>query len=267
LVAYAGEAAAVSPAAYHIFSVGDLPITNSMVMSWLVSIALIFIIRWMVGQPKLLPSRGQALIEVLIENLKNVVEPIVGRHMVGPTFPILLSFFLFILIHNWSSLLPGVGTFGRFENGHLLYFLRPANADLNGTLALACVAMASWFYFVLRYAGIKTLIYDLFGNKAEKKDIPGAIYYLLFIPFLAVGLIEVVSIVFRPVSLSLRLYGNVFGGENLLTSVSGLFAWVLPLPFYFLEFLIGFVQAFVFMLLVCVYIGSICNHGDHASDH
>ena len=74
------------------------------------------------------------------------------------------------------------------------------------------------------------------------------------------GFIEVISIVFRPISLSLRLYGNVFGGENLLHNMTGLVAWIVPIPFYFLEFLIGFVQALVFTLLVAVYIGSICNH-------
>jgi F-type H+-transporting ATPase subunit a len=75
-----------------------------------------------------------------------------------------------------------------------------------------------------------------------------------------VGFIEVISILFRPVSLSLRLYGNVFGGENLLTNMTNLVSWVVPVPFYFLEVLIGFVQALVFTLLVAVYIGSICNH-------
>jgi len=77
-----------------------------------------------------------------------------------------------------------------------------------------------------------------------------------------VGLIEIVSILFRPVSLSFRLFGNVFGGENLLANMTSLISWIVPVPFYFLEILIGAVQAFVFTLLTAVYIGLICNHGD-----
>jgi F-type H+-transporting ATPase subunit a len=80
--------------------------------------------------------------------------------------------------------------------------------------------------------------------------------------FILVGVIEIISIVFRNVSLPFRLFGNVFGGENLLFQMSAIFKWGLPVPFYFLEILIGFVQALVFTLLVAVYIGLICNHGD-----
>jgi F-type H+-transporting ATPase subunit a len=110
---------------------------------------------------------------------------------------------------------------------------------------------------------------DLFGNKADKNEIPALIYYPLFLIFFGVGLIEVISIAFRPVSLSFRLFGNVFGGENLLHSMSAITPWILPVPFYFLELLIGFVQALVFTLLVSVYIGLICAHGDdhHEGDH
>jgi len=82
--------------------------------------------------------------------------------------------------------------------------------------------------------------------------------------FFGVGLIEIVSIMFRPISLSFRLFGNVFGGENLMHSMSAISPWGLPIVFYFLEMLIGLVQALVFTLLVSVYIGLICNHGDDA---
>jgi F-type H+-transporting ATPase subunit a len=257
-----GSEGGVSPYAYHLFDVVGIGITNAMVMSWVISVLLIALVRWMVGSPQLIPTRSQALIEVLVEKVKAIVSPIVGDRMVAPTFPFLISLFFFILIHNWSSLLPGVGTIGYYEGHHLVYFLRPGNADLNGTLALSCIAMLAWFYFVLRYAGIKVLLFDLFGNKADRKEVNFFVYAFLFFIFLGVGVIEVISILFRPISLSLRLYGNVFGGENLLNSVSGILSWVLPVPFYFLEVLIGLVQALVFTLLVSVYIGAICNHSD-----
>ncbi len=97
--------------------------------------------------------------------------------------------------------------------------IRPGNADLNGTLALAIVAMAGWLYFVLRYAGPALVLKDIFGNKADKSEVPTIIYYPLFLIFFAVGLIEIISIAFRPISLSLRLFGNVFGGEPLIHAV------------------------------------------------
>src|SRR5690606_37724849 len=129
-------------------------------------------------------------------------------------------------------------------------------ADMNGTIALAIVAMAVWLFLILKYAGPKVILFDLFGNKADKREVPVAIYYFLTVIFLAVGLIEIISIAIRPVSLSFRLFGNVYGGENLLHGTGFIF------PFYFLELLIGLVQALVFTLLVAVYIGLICNHGD-----
>jgi F-type H+-transporting ATPase subunit a len=130
------------------------------------------------------------------------------------------------------------------------------------------VAFTGWFYFIMRYAGPAFVLKDIFGNKADKKATPAVIYYPLYLIFFAAGLIEIISIAFRPVSLSFRLFGNIFGGENLMHAMSGIQKWGLPAPFYFLELLIGFVQAFVFTLLVSVYIGLICNHGDgHHDDH
>lgn len=256
----------VSPKAYHLFTIPGLevPITNAMVTSWVFSLLLIVVIRFAVGrQPQLIPTKGQAIVESLVEGIKDIIKPIVGQRMVQPTLPLLIGFFTFILIQNWSGLLPGVGAFGFYDaHGHLTYFFRPGNADLNMTLALAIVSFVAWLYYIIRYAGWKTIAYDIFGNKAEKADLPGLVYHFLFVIFFAVGLIEVVSIMFRLVSLSLRLFGNIFGGENLLTRVTGIFSYVLPVPFYFLEALIGLIQAFIFTLLTAIYIGLICAHGE-----
>jgi len=273
LCAQASEASGhsgVAPKAEALFHIGPMPVTNSMVTSWVVAIALILVIRLAVGRPKLIPSKGQAMVESLVEGVLDLITPIVGKKVARPAFPLLVALFTFILIQNWSGLFPGVGTLKVLENGEWAEVIRPGNADMNGTIALALVSMLAWLYFILRYAGPKLILFDIFGNKADKKEIPAPIYYFLFLIFFAVGLIEVVSIIFRPVSLSFRLFGNVFGGENLLHAMSGLFKWGLPIPFYFLEILIGFVQALVFTLLVSVYIGLICNHGDdheHAEGH
>lgn len=260
--AFAEEAHGVPASAQALFHVGPLPVTNSMVTSWIVALVLILVVRIAIGRPKLIPSRGQAVVENLVQGVLDLISPIVGSRVAKHTFPFLVALFTFILIQNWSGLFPGVGTV--YFHGH--EFVRPGNADLNGTLALAAVSMICWFYFIMRYAGPSLILKDIFGNKADKNEVPAAIYYPLFLVFFAVGLIEIVSIAFRPISLSFRLFGNVFGGENLLHSMSAITPWVLPVPFYFLELLIGFVQALVFTLLVSVYIGLICNHGDDHHD-
>jgi F-type H+-transporting ATPase subunit a len=262
----ASDVAAVSPSPYKLVDEDllGLPITNSMVMSWAISALIIIGVRLLVRKPQLIPSAGQAVVENLLGGIHGIMEPIVGKSMINKVFPLLIGLFTFILIQNWSGLLPGVGAFGFYdEHGQLKYWMRPGNADLNMTIGLALVAaVMAWTYFVLRYAGIKMLIYDLFGNKANPQEVPKIIYILLFPIFFMVGLIEVVSIIFRPVSLSFRLFGNVFGGENLLANMTSLASWIVPVPFYFLEILIGTVQALVFALLTAVYIGLICNHGD-----
>jgi len=268
--AAASESHGVSASADTLFKIGPLPITNSMITSWVVALALIIIIRLAIGKPKLVPTKGQAIVESLVEGIYDLIAPIVGKRVAPHVFPLLVSLFTFILIQNWSGLVPGVGTVFMRDHatGEWMEFVRPGNADLNGTVALAVVSFVCWIYFILRYAGPKLVLKDIFGNKADKSDVPAAIYYPLFLVFFAVGLIEVVSIFFRPISLSFRLFGNVFGGENLIHSMSAITPWLLPVPFYFLEILIGFVQALVFTLLVSVYIGLICNHGDeHDESH
>lgn len=258
LMAAEGGHSGVATAAEPLFHIAGLPVTNSIVTSWVVAIVLIVAIRLAVRRPKLIPTAGQAVVESLVQGILDLTSPIVGSKVAKHTFPLLVGLFIFILIQNWSGLFPGVGTL--FWGNEPL--VRPGNADMNGTVALAVVATLGWLYFIVRYAGPKAILFDIFGNKAEKKEIPAVIYYFLFLIFFAVGLIEIVSIMFRPVSLSFRLFGNVFGGENLMHAMSAMGRWGLPIPFYFLEVLIGFVQALVFTLLVSVYIGLICNHGD-----
>lgn len=268
--ASAAESAGVESKAMPIFSIGPLPVTNSMVTSWVVALVLIVVIRLAIGKARLVPTRAQAVVENLVQGILDLTAPIVGPKVAKPTFPLLIALFTFILIQNWSGLFPGVGTIYMTDHksGEWMELIRPGNADMNATLALAAVAFLGWFYFIMRYAGPAFVLKDIFGNKADKKETPAVIYYPLYIIFFAAGLIEVISIAFRPVSLSFRLFGNIFGGENLMHAMSGIEKWGLPAPFYFLELLIGFVQAFVFTLLVSVYIGLICNHGDeHHEEH
>jgi F-type H+-transporting ATPase subunit a len=260
----------VEASASSLFNIGPLPVTNSMVTSWIVALALLIAIRLAIKRPKLIPTRGQAIVESLVSGIYDLTSPIVGPNVAKQTFPLLIGLFTYILIQNWSGLLPGVGTIYMVDHktGEWMELIRPGNADLNGTIALSVVAITCWFYFVMRYTGPVLVFKDLFGNKADKAEVPSIIYYPLFLIFFAVGIIEVISIAFRPISLSLRLFGNVYGGESLMHAMSGMQKWGLPAPFYLLELLIGFVQAFVFTLLMSVYIGLLCNHGDeHHEDH
>jgi F-type H+-transporting ATPase subunit a len=268
-----GAGDGVKVIAEEVFSIGSFPVTNSMVTSWIISILLIIGVKLLVSKPQLVPAKGQLIVESVIGGLRSILEPIVGKKVFFPAFWILSGLFFFILIQNWSGLLPGVGTIGKghFEGDHFVVtkpLIRPGNADLNMTLALALVANLFWIYFIVKYAGLRVIIKDWFGNKAEKSEVSSIIFAFLGIIFIAVGFIEVISILFRPVSLTFRLFGNVFGGESLLHSMFYLvpqLKWILPVPFYFMEVLIGLVQALVFMLLISVYLGLICNHdeGDH----
>lgn len=266
--AFAAEGEGVSPTASKLIDFGNgWAITNSMVTGWTVSALLVLLVLWLVGKPSILPSKGQAVIESLIEALRGLFEPIVGKHAFPIAFPLLVTFFIFILFHNWMGLLPGVGTMGwghDTEHGfHITSpLIRPHNSDFNGTIALALISFGAWAIIVFKVAGPRVIFVDLFGNKADKKETPGWLYPFLSLVFLLVGCIEVFSIFIRPFTLSVRLFGNVFGGENLLHGTGFFFI------FYFMELLVGLIQALVFTLLTSVYIGLLANHGDdHDHDH
>lgn len=267
LPVYAAEGEGVTPSAAKLIDFGGgWAITNSMATGWVFSALLVALILWLVGRPSILPGKGQAVIESLIEALRDLFEPIVGKRAFPAAFPVLVTLFIFILFHNWMGLLPGVGTvgWGHDVNGqfHIARpLVRPHNSDFNGTIALALISFGAWAIIVLKYVGPKAILWDLFGNKAEKAETPAWLYPILSIVFLLVGCIEVFSIAIRPFTLSVRLFGNVFGGENLLHGTGFLFV------FYFMELLVGLIQALVFTLLTSVYIGLLANHGDeHAHD-
>lgn len=262
--------ASVAPAAAKLVDFGHgWAITNSMATGWVISAVLIGLILYAVRQPQLVPTKSQAVFESLLEALRDLFEPIVGKKAFPAAFPLLVTFFVFILIHNWMGLLPGVGTIGTGHDVdgkfHLTSpWIRPLTADFNSTIALALVSFGAYLIIIFKFAGPKLILWDLFGNKADKAETPGWLYPFLSLVFLIVGCIEVFSIIIRPFTLSVRLFGNVFGGENLLHG-TGFFP-----VFYFMELLVGLIQAIVFTLLTAVYIGLLCNHGDdhdHAEGH
>jgi len=241
------------------------PVTNSMVVTWIVAAGLIVIARAATRGLSEVPGGVQNLFEWLIEGLYGLLESVIGRHLVERTFWFFATVFIFILACNWIGLVPGVGTIGwghHTADGFRVEqpLFRAANADLNMTLAMALVFFMCWIFWALREVGPRGVAKELFAPKGETT---GVLRVLMVVVFFAAGCLEIVSILFRPVSLSFRLYGNVFAGENMLetmaTLVPGL-GWLLPIPFYFMELLVGLVQALVFMLLTAVFTLLICQH-------
>ena len=245
------------------------PITNSMVVTWIVAIGLIVFARLATRNMKRVPDGLQNFFEWLIESLYGFLEGVIGPHLVKRTFWFFATIFIFILSANWFGLIPGVGTIGWGHHTAAGFkvtdpWLRGANADLNLTLAMALVFFASWIVWALMEVGPIGFLKELFAPKGETA---GLLKVLLVVVFFAVGCLEVISILFRPVSLSFRLYGNIFAGENMLETMSTLvpgMGWLLPVPFYFLELLVGLVQALVFMLLTAVFTLLICQHEEES---
>jgi F-type H+-transporting ATPase subunit a len=214
------------------------------------------------------PDGAQNFVEWLVESLYQFLEGILGRHLVDRTFWFFGTIFIFILAANWIGLIPGIGSMGwghDTSHGFVLEqpLLRGANADVNLTLAMALVFFASWIVWGLRELGPLGFLKELFAPKGEST---GVLRVLLVVVFFAVGCLEVVSILFRPVSLSFRLYGNVFAGESMLETMARMpqIGWLVQIPFYFLELLVGLVQALVFMLLTAVFTLLLCQHEEHA---
>lgn len=251
--------------------------TNSMIVTIIVTTLLVILARRATARMQIVPGGGQNLFEAMVEGLYEMFEGIVGKHMIPKCFTLLATLFIFILAANWFGLLPGVGTVGFGERTGPLSLsevehplLRPSNADLNMTLAMALLFMVLWLYWTVREVGTGGFILHLFAPKGGLK---GVLAWALLPLFIFVGLIEIVSIAFRPVSLSLRLFGNIFAGENLLHAMGAIgenlpppipfiMSVVLPLPFYFLELLVGFLQALVFTLLCAVYIQLSTSHDE-----
>src|ERR1041385_3540420 len=273
--AAAGEHEGVSLKPQVLFDFGHgFGITNSMLVTWIVAAVIIIFAQVATRRIKAIPSGAQNFWEWLVESLYNFLEGIIGRDLVGKTFWFFATIFIFILACNWLGLVPGFGTIGwgtKGENGfHVTEpWFRGANADLNMTLAMSMTFFLCWTVWALKSNGPIGFLKHLF---APQGDTTGFLKVLMIFVFLAVGCLEVVSILFRPVSLSFRLYGNIFAGENMLEAMAHLVpgwlgAIIVPIPFYFMEILVGIVQALVFMLLTAVFTMLICQHNEEGHGH
>jgi F-type H+-transporting ATPase subunit a len=276
-LAFAAETSeheALSLKAVPLFQIGKFSVTNSMLVSWVVALAVIFFAQVATRNIKTIPTGAQNFWEWLVESLYNFLESIIGSDLVKKTFWFFATIFIFILFTNWAGLIPGVGTVGW---GHVdpasgafridRPLLRGANADLNMTSAMAIIFFVLWFIWALQANGIGGFLLHLFGPKGETS---GVLKVFMIVVFFLVGWLEIISILFRPVSLSFRLFGNIFAGETILEAMSHMvpaLAWLIPIPFYFLEILVGFVQALVFMLLTAIFTLLIAQHGPGEEAH
>lgn len=246
-----------------IFHVGGFNITNSLLNTWIIVILILIIGLITRSRVNMVPRGIQNIWEAVIEGFLGIFDSVTGsREKSLKFFPLVFSFFIFILFSNWIGLLPGFGSIGKvvMENGEKVFipYLRGGTADLNTTLALASIgvvashilgvmAVGAWHY-LNKFINLKTLM-----------EIPRKIMkdptVILVNPIKAfVGLIEIIGEVAKVASLSFRLFGNVFAGEVLLASMSAILAYGLPIPFMFLEVIVGLIQALIFAVLILAYL-------------
>jgi len=248
--------------------IGKFAITNSMLVTWIVAAGIIIFAQLATRKIQPVPSGAQNFWEWMVEGLYNFLEGIIGRDLVRKTFWFFATIFIFILFVNWFGLIPGVGTigWGHHDAATGVFhvdrpLLRGGNADLNMTTAMAAIFFVLWLIWAIQAQGVGGFLRHLFGPQGETS---GILKILMTVIFFMVGWLEVISIMFRPVSLSFRLFGNIYAGESTLEVMSNMvpfLSWLIPIPFYFLELLVGIVQALVFMLLTAVFTLLIAQDG------
>jgi F-type H+-transporting ATPase subunit a len=259
------EALPLKPA--ELLHIGKFAVTNSMLVTWVVAAGIIVFAQMATRNIKPVPSGAQNFWEWLVESLYNFLESIIGNELVRKTFWFFATIFIFILFVNWFGLIPGVGTIGWGHHDpatgvfHVDQpLLRGGNADLNMTSAMAVIFFVLWVVWALQANGVSGFLFHIFGPKGETS---GFLKLAMYFIFFMVGWLEIVSILFRPISLSFRLFGNIYAGENMLESMANIvpmLSWLIPIPFYFMEVLVGIVQALVFMLLTAVFTLLIAQH-------
>jgi len=255
-----------------IFHLGGFTVTNSLINSW-VTVIIIAVLAVVIGKKiKKIPKGIQNYVEVILEGAMNMADSVTGsRQRTKKIFPIVFALFIFILINNWLGLIPGIGSIGFIEGegAHRVFvpFLRGGTADLNTTLALALFAVFGSNIFGFIAVGVwkyfnKFINLHAFAEipKKIKKD-PAIVFVNPIKAF--VGLIEIVGEVAKVASLSFRLFGNIFAGEVLLSAMAVIFAFLLPIPFMFLEVIVGVIQALIFAMLTLVYFTIASTEEEH----
>lgn len=244
-------------AAESIFSIGSFQVTNTYINSTL-TVVLFLIVGFLIKRNiKDVPGKIQNFFEMIIELMLGYFDQVTGSRQKSMKFlPLVGSLFLFIVVSNWLGIFPGTGSIGIHRGAEFIPLFRPANTDLNLTLSMAVFGVIA-----AHIIGIFSIGFFKYFNKFIKvsevwhafKSKSVMTIFTAFIEFM-VGFLEIISEVAKMVSLSLRLFGNVFAGEVLLTVLASIIAYAVPLPFIALELLVGLIQATVFAMLVLTYI-------------
>ena len=233
-----------------ILQIGIFPITNTILDTLLVDLAIVGGVFYLNKRLALIPNNPfQNAMESILETFYSLTES-VAQKGASIIFPYFMTFFLFILLTNWSSLIPGIGTIGIWEHNKLTPLFRGATSDLNTTLGLALVSAFATHALSIQTIGIKNYLSRYFSLNPIN---------------LFIGVLEIISEITKIVSLSFRLFGNVFAGEVVLLTVSSIFAFIFPLPFLLLEVIVGIVQALVFSMLTMVFMAILTT--SHKESH
>ncbi|PIZ86810.1 hypothetical protein COX93_03185 [Candidatus Nomurabacteria bacterium CG_4_10_14_0_2_um_filter_30_12] len=258
-----------------IYHYGNFIITNALFTSW-IAVVIIIILSFIIRKKlKEIPTGIQNFVEVVVEGALSLCDQVTNdRALSLKIFPVAISVFFFILVNNWFGILP-LGGFGLIEKGEeglaFVPFVRGGTADINTTIALSVMAVVGANMFGVFYIGIwktfnKYVNLKIIGQIGKKIRKDPTIIIVAPITFF-VGLIEIVGEFAKVASLSFRLFGNVFAGEVLLVSMAALVGYIIPIPFLFLEILVGVIQALIFSILLVVYFTIASTDHDEHDEH
>ncbi len=231
-----------------IMEIGGFPITNTFLMTIVVSVGIIIGSFIFSKRQKIVPRGFQNVAEYVLESLLGLVDGVTGnRKQSRKFFPIVATIFIFVIFSNWIGLLPGMGTVGVEQIHHgekvLVSFIRSPSADLNMTAAIAIFSVIAVQVMGITAIGIRKYAGKFFINPFKKPYFIGTF----------VGFLEIISEFAKIISFSFRLFGNIFAGEVLLLVMLALVPLFVPLPFLALEVFVGFIQALVFAMLTLVF--------------
>lgn len=229
----------ISLKAQELFSIGGFGITNSLFQTLIVSLTLMVLAIVLSKRIKIIPGSFQGGFEMGAEWFLDLMESALGSMKKAEQhFPLVATIFIFIMVSNLSGILPGIGSFYIERGHHEVSLFRSPAADLNFTLAFAVISV-----IVTNIIGMAAV--GIFPHISKFLNFKNPIMFFI-------GILEFVSELAKVLSLSFRLFGNVFAGEVLLIIVFFLAPYIVPLPFLFLEIFVGLIQAFVFAMLTLV---------------
>ncbi len=235
--------------------IGPLEVRNTMLMAW-VAMALLVVVGLLLATTKYkrVPGRFQAAMELIVEGLYGLTDSVLkDTKLSRRVFPVIATFFLYILLSNWLGILPGVGSITVMHEGHAVPLFRSLNADVNTTLAFALLSVIMTQAIGMASIGILPYIRKYIVMPWEKPYGIG----------MFVGILELIGEFARLISFAFRLFGNIFAGEVLLVVIFYLAPYIVPIPFLGMELFVGVIQALVFTMLTLVFLKmAVTPHGD-----